>query len=94
MFTIAQMLMQMNDGVHSAKDFILIDDKVHRISPIDRSLNPAQELIIIPRVGFIEDVREFVEDDYEMMESFYGQYNSFAFEPGTNRYYAWYDYTR
>ena len=94
MFTIGQMIMQINDGVHSAKDFILIDDKVHHISPADRTLNHLQELIPIPRMGFIEDVQDIVGDDYDLMESFYGQYNSFAFEPGTNKYYAWYDNTR
>ena len=94
MFTINDMLLQMNDGIHLPKDFILIDDKVHRISPTDKTLDRTRTLIPIPRVGFIEDVQDIVGDDYELMESFYGQYNEFAFELGTNRYYAWYDYTK
>lgn len=84
----------MNDGIHSAHDFLMVDDKVHYISPKDKKLDLSKKLLPVPRDSFIDAIDHVAGDDWELMESLYGKYNSFAMEPGTNRYYAWYDNDR
>ena len=93
MLTLANIIYQMNDGIHSVNDFLVVDDAVHYVSPKDRTLDLARQLMPVPRDSFIEAV-EKVTDDWEVMESLYGKYNSYAMEPGTSRYYAWYDNDR
>ena len=94
MLTLANIIYQMNDGIHSNHDFLMVDDAVHYLSPKDRKLNLDRQLIPVPRDRFIDAIDHIAGDDWELMESLYGQYNAFAMEPGTNRYYAWYDNNR
>ncbi len=94
MFTIANMLAQMNDGIHHVSDFLMVDDTVHYISPKNKSLDLTVQLLPIPRDSFIDAIDPIAGDDWEIMESLYGKYNSFAMEPGTKKYYAWYDNDR
>lgn len=84
----------MNDGIHSNHDFLMVDDSVHYLSPKDRKLDLDRQLIPVPRDSFIDAIDPIAGDDWELMESLYGKYNSFAMEPGSNRYYAWYDNNR
>ena len=95
MLTLAHILYQMNDGIHAVKDFLIVDDSIHYVSPKDRTLDLTRQLVPIPRDKFIDIVEPMAGDDFTFMESLYGtSYNSFAMEPGTNRYYAWYDNDR
>ena len=84
----------MDDGIHHVGDFLMVDDSVHYRSPKDRTLDLTRQLLPIPRDKFIDTIDSVAGDDWELMESLYGKYNSFAMEPGTNRYYAWYDNCR
>lgn len=94
MLTIANMIAQMNDGIHSNHDFLMVDDTVHYLSPKDRKLDLTRQLFPVPRDSFMDAIDPIAGDNWELMESLYGMYNSFAMEPGTNRYYAWYDNDR
>lgn len=84
----------MNDGIHSNHDFLMVDDTVHYLSPKDKKLDLTRQLIPVPRDSFIDAIDLIAGDNWELMESLYGKYNSFAMEPGTNRYYAWYNNDR
>lgn len=88
------MLAQMNDGIHTAHDFLMVDDAVHYKDPKDKTLDLNKQLLPVPRNSFIDAIDPIAGDNWEVMESLYGKYNSFAMEPGTNRYYAWYDNDR
>lgn len=95
MMCLANIVYQMNDGIHSVKDFLMVDDSIHRISPKDKTLDLKKQLVPIPRDTFIDIIEPLAGDDFGLMESLYGTgYNSFAMEPCTNRYYAWYDNDR
>jgi len=94
MFSLANILYQMNDGIHSVHDFLMVDDSVHRISPRDKTLDISRQLVTIPRNAFMDVIDKVAGDDWGLMESLYSDYNSFAMEPGTDRYYAWYDNDR
>lgn len=95
MMCLANIVYQMNDGIHSVKDFLMVDDSIHRISPKDKTLDLKKQLVPIPRDKFIDIIEPLAGDDFALMESLYGTgYNSFAMEPCTNRYYAWYDNDR
>lgn len=94
MLTIANMISQMNDGIHSNHDFLMVDDTVHYLSPKDKKLDLTRQLLPVPRDSFMDAIDPIAGDNWELMESLYGKYNSFAMEPGTNRYYAWYDNDR
>jgi hypothetical protein len=91
---LADIIYSMDDGIHHVRDFLMVDDSVHYISPKDRTLDLTRQLLPIPRDTFIDTIDSVAGDDWELMESLYGKYNSFAMEPGTNRYYAWYDNCR
>jgi hypothetical protein len=91
MLTIRDILLQMNDGIHHAKDFMRVDTDVHFLSPLDNGINRDTKLMPIPRDKFIDLIDPVAGDRWDVMESLYGKYNSFAYEPGTNNYYAWYD---
>lgn len=84
----------MNDGIHSNHDFLMVDDTVHYLSPKDKKLDLTRQLLPVQRDSFIDAIDPIAGDNWELMESLYGTYNSFAMEPGTNRYYAWYDNDR
>ena len=94
MLTLANIIYQMNDGIHSNRDFLMVDDTVHYLSPKDKKLDMTRQLLPVPRDSFIDAIDPIAGDNWELMESLYGKYNSFAMEPGTNRYYAWYDNDR
>lgn len=94
MLTLANIICQMNDGIHSNHDFLMVDDTVHYLSPKDKKLDLTRQLLPVPRDSFIDAIDPIAGDNWELMESLYGKYNSFAMEPGTNRYYAWYDNDR
>jgi hypothetical protein len=94
MLTLSNIVYQMNDGIHKAHDFLMVDESVHYISPTDKKLDMMKQLLPIPRNSFIDAIDLIAGDDWDLMESLYGKYNSFAMEPGTNRYYAWYDNDR
>ena len=84
----------MNDGILSNHDFLMVDYTVHYLSPKDTKLDLTRQLLPVPRDSFIDAIDHIAGDNWELMESLYGKYNSFAMEPGTNRYYAWYDNDR
>jgi hypothetical protein len=94
MITVGTIISQMNDGIHFVKDFMIVDDMVHYASPADRNLDTARQLLPVPRAAFIDAIDPVAGNDWDVMESLYGKYNAFAMEPGTNRYYAWYDNCR
>lgn len=94
MLTLANIIYQMNDVIHSNHDFLMVDDTVHYLSPKDKKLDLTKQLLPVPRDSFIDAIDPIAGDNWELMESLYGKYNSFAMEPGTNRYYAWYDNDR
>ena len=94
MLTLANIIYQMNDGIHSNHDFLMVDDTVHYLSPKDKKLDMTRQLLPVPRDSFIDAIDPIAGDNWELMESLYGKYNSFAMEPGTKRYYALYDNDR
>ena len=64
MLTLANIIYQMNDGIHSNHDFLMVDDTVHYLSPKDKKLDLTRQLLPVPRDSFIDAIDPIAGDNW------------------------------
>ena len=92
--TLADAIMQMNDGIHRVSHFMRFKDgRPEYVEPTRRGLPYGTVLVTIPRTEMADALERLGASD-EVIESVYTEYNSFAHSKNSETLYAWYNNDR
>lgn len=93
-FTLADAIMQMNDGIHRVASFLRFKDgRAEYVEPTRRGLPYGTVLVSIHRNAMLDLLEQNGADD-AVIESIYTEYNSFARSKNSETLYAWYNNDR
>ena len=93
-FTLADAIMQMNDGIHRVASFLRFKDgRAEHVDPTQRGLPYGTVLVTISRNDMLDALEKNGAAD-SVIEEIYTEYNSFARSKNSETLYGWYNNDR